>query len=69
MKRKEKIFKFGQYQIKAISDYNEGELLDTQIWISPLFQENIAVYICTIAGDTIKSFMSDLGQLIAKYRI
>lgn len=52
----------GDAAIKAKSDIDEGQRLDTEIEIGD-------TYLCSVAGADVMRFLGELEQLVEKYRI
>jgi len=62
MKTKKQWFYIESFSVNTESDQDNGNLLDTQIFIDN-------VYICTIEGVYIVDFVTELRNLINKYKI
>jgi len=70
MKKRNRTFVIEGVKVITSSDYEDGELFDTEIRIS---DDNHSVFdgafLCSVAGNQRDEFLSELEQLIKKYKI
>ena len=67
---KEKFILHRNFQILFRSDYEAGEILDTEVRIFPAYNSaKKEMPICVIAGSEIDNFIKEFVSLIDKYHI
>jgi len=62
-------FYFDNFTLILVSDWLAGEIMDTKVFISANTLPTKTVYLCTIAGNTIKHFVRTVKILIKEFQI